>query len=297
MYHIVEDEFVPGNLLFADRHALKTTDGTTSSLIAGSAISAGYVEDVGSNARFNGIFSSLQLSSSILVLADHNNYCFRNVDRTTNQTSPYSGNCTNRGDRDGVDALFYSPSSIIQDVKNNTQLLISDLILGSLKKIILADKYVSTLYKDSSYRLTTLLQDPSTGNIYVTFNHGLRLYDYESKSFSVIAGHPSQYGFVDGEISQVRFIYPRELAFLSPGKLLIADYGNSRLRVLDLITNTISSICSGVRGHLDGDLSSCQLWWPWSLLTVNDVIFVGEFGYIRSIQGKYHCTPAGFTEY
>ena len=290
MRHIAEDEFVPGNLLFADGNAMKTTDGTTTSLIAGSAISGGYLEDVGSNARFNRIFSFIQLSRSLIVLADYNNYCFRNVDRTTNQTSTYSGNCTNRGDRDGVDALFTGPISI------NTQLLIVDFNLSSLKKIIVASQHNSTIYKDSSYRLSTMLQDPSTGNIYVTFYHGIGFYDYVSLSFSVLAGS-SQHGFVDGEISQILFYNPREVVFLCHRKLLIADLTNNRLRVLDRITNTSSSICSGVEGHLDSDLSSCQLAGPWSILTVKDVIFVGGDQYIRSIQGKYHCTRSGFTEY
>ena len=297
MFHLAEDEFVPGNLLFADWNALKTTDGTTTSLIAGSATSGGYLEDVGSSARFQNIRSFIQLSRSLIVLADTSNYCFRNVDRTTNLSSTYSGNCTNRGDRDGVDALFYNPTSIKLDVKNNTQLLIIDFNLGSLKKIILASKHVSTIHKESSYRLTTLLQDPSTGNIYVTFLHGLGLIDYESLSFSVIAGSSSQSGLVDGAISQVRFSNPREVAFLCPHKLLIADSSNDRLRLLDLITNTSTSICSGVQAHLDGDLSSCQLQGPWSLLTVNDVTFVGEYNYIRSIQGEYHRTPQGFAKY
>ena len=79
-----------------------------------------------------------------------------------------------------MDALFDSPISIKLDVKNNTQLLIADFYLGSLKKIIVADKHVTTIYKDSSYRLASLLQDPSTGDIYVTCNHGLGLFDYES---------------------------------------------------------------------------------------------------------------------
>ena len=173
MYHIAEDEFVPGNLLFADGHALKTTDGTTTSLIVGSSKSSGYLEDVGSKARFNEILSFLQVSSSLIVLADYGNRCLRNVDRTTNLTSPYSGNYTNRGDRDGVDALFTGPTSIKLDVKNNTQLLITVFYLGSLKKTILASKSVSTINTDRSYRLFSLLQDPSTGNIYVTFHHGI----------------------------------------------------------------------------------------------------------------------------
>ena len=196
-----------------------------------------------------------------------------------------------------MDALFYRPISIIQDVKNNTQLLIADFYLGSLKKIILAEKHVSTIYNDSSYRQSSLLQDPSTGIIYVTFNHGLGLFDYESLYFTVIAGSSSQSGFEDGALSQIRFHSPREVAFLCPHKLLIADSSNHRLRVLDLLTNSSSSICSGVSVHLDGDLSSCQLSWPWSLLTVNNMSFVGEYQYIRSIQSKYNLTPPRFAKY
>ena len=295
MYDLAEDEFVPGNLLFADGQALKTTDGTTTSLIAGSSGLRGYSDGVGSNARFSSILSFIQLLRSQIVLADYVNHCFRNVDRTTNQTSTYSGSCTQSGGRDGVDALFTNPTSIRLDVKNNAQLLIADNSLGSLKKIILASKHVSTIDTDGSYRLVALSQDPSTGNIYVTFHHGVGFYDYESLSFTVIAG--SQAGFVDGAISLTRFYNPKKVAFLCPRKLLIPDLSNHRLRVLDLTTNTSTSICSGVIGHLNGDLSSCQLFGPRSLLTVNDVIFVGEDRYIRSIQGKYHHTPAGFTEY
>ena len=102
-----------------------------------------------------------------------------------------------------------------------------------------------------------------------------------------MAGSSSRNGFVDGAFSQIRFNHPYGVVFLSPHKLLIADLSNHRLRVLDLFTNTSSSICSG-RGTSDGDLPSCELNGHWSLLTVHDVIFVGEYQRIRSIQGKYH---------
>ena len=289
MFHLAEDEFVPGNLLFANSNALKTTDGTTSSLIAGASRSDGYTEGVGAAARFDTIVSFVQLSISYVILTDHHNHCLRSVDRRTNQTSTYSGNCTTRGNRDGVNALFYRPASIIADLMNSQQLIISESNSRSLKTINTVSKRVSIFYRDitNRYRLSYVLQDAETGNIYVTFDHGVGLYDYKSRTFSEITGS-SWSGFVDGEFSQLRFYSPRELAFLSSSTLLVADQGNNRLRVLDLRTNTSSSICSGARGHADGDFASCSLFIPLSLLKVNDTIYIGEGGFIRTMQGKNH---------
>ena len=62
VYHLDRDLYVPDNILFSNRYAIKTTDGSSTSLIAGSATQAGYVEGAGSHARFNYISSFLQLS-------------------------------------------------------------------------------------------------------------------------------------------------------------------------------------------------------------------------------------------
>ena len=287
MSHIAEDEFVPGNLLFADGSALKTTDGTTTSLITGSSTSYGYIDGVGANAKFNHILSFVLLSRSNVILADYHNHCLRSVDRLTNQTSTYSGNCTNRGYQDGVDALFTFPYSIILDYMNSQQLIISEHSLHALKTINVVNKNVITMFRYSAYDLNYLLQDPETGNIYVTFNHGVGLYIYQSNTFSIITGSTSS-GFVEGELSQLRIEYPAGLAFLSRGTLLVADMNNNGLRVLDLTTNSSSSICTGVGGHSDGDASSCQLTQPWSLLKENDIVFISGTKYIRSMmRGRY----------
>ena len=65
--HLERDLYIPGNILFSDQHAMKTTDGSSTSLIAGSATQPGYVEGVGSQARFYFIPSFLQLSSSQII--------------------------------------------------------------------------------------------------------------------------------------------------------------------------------------------------------------------------------------
>ena len=63
VYHLQKDLYIPGNILFSDRYAMKTTDGSSTSLIAGSATQNGYVQGVGSHARFSFIPSFLQLST------------------------------------------------------------------------------------------------------------------------------------------------------------------------------------------------------------------------------------------
>ena len=170
---------------------------------------------------------------------------------------------------------------------NSQQLIVSHPISRSLKTVNIVSKHASTIYYDSSYGLKYLLQDPATGNIYVTFNHGVGLYIYQSNTFSIITGSTSS-GFVEGELSQLRIEYPAGLVFLSRGTLLVADMNNNGLRVLDLTTNSSSSICTGVGGHSDGDASSCQLTQPWSLLKENDIVFISGTKYIRSMmRGRY----------
>ena len=62
VYHLERDLYIPGNILFIDGYAMKTTDGSSTSLIAGSVTQRGYVEGVGSQARFYFILSFLQIS-------------------------------------------------------------------------------------------------------------------------------------------------------------------------------------------------------------------------------------------
>ena len=70
VYYLERDLYMPGNILFSDAHALETTNGSSTSLIAGSATRYGYVEGVGTQARFNYIRSFLQLLKNQVLIAD-----------------------------------------------------------------------------------------------------------------------------------------------------------------------------------------------------------------------------------
>ena len=62
VWHMAEDAFKTGYILFIDGNSLKTTAGASTSLIVGSAGESGYIEGVGDKARFDHINSFVQLS-------------------------------------------------------------------------------------------------------------------------------------------------------------------------------------------------------------------------------------------
>mgnify|MGYP001803580349 CR=1 FL=1 len=91
VYHMEFDRYRPGYLVYTDKHALMTSDGTTTHPIAGSPTQEGYREGVGAEARFNYISGFTQISEKHVVVADYNNHCLRLIDRTTHNTSVFSG--------------------------------------------------------------------------------------------------------------------------------------------------------------------------------------------------------------
>ena len=284
VYYLERDKFVPGNIIFSDYNALKTTDGNDTYNIAGKATQSGYVEGVGIVARFNYILSFLQVSTNRVLITDYHNHCVRSLDRITNETLTYVGNCTNSGNKDGTDALITHPVKLIVDIKNPIRLLLAERgrIIKSVK---VANGNVSYFGSIVDYSVLNMIQEKDRGDLFVTFEHGVGLLDYHTRAFSVIAGSAIN-GFKDGSFNQMRFYYPFSIKFLNSHTLLVSDTYNNRLRVLDLITNTSSSICTGEWGHADGDFSTCTLYHPYGMRILDETLYIGTYQHIISIKGE-----------
>ena len=283
VYHLQKDLYIPGNILFSDRYAIKTTDGSSTSRIAGSATQNGHVQGVGSQARFSFIPSFLQLSTNQVLIADLNNHCLRSLNRATNQTDQYAGNCTHEGNQNGINALLNKPRSLINDVKNPGHVLISEY-RGKIKTMSMSNRNVSH-FGTVDRIVFSIIQSLETGDFFMTVAHAVGIFSYWMKTFTVISGSASS-GFQDGPFSEVQFFSPVALSFLNNHTLLVSDKYNDRLRVLNLITNTSSSICSGEHGYADGDFSICSLVSPRGLLTLTDTVYIGSQR-IRRIEGKF----------
>ena len=282
--HLERDLYIPGNILFSDGSAMKTTDGSSTSLIAGSASQYDYREGVGSQAIFSFILSFLQLSTKQALIADHDNHCLRSLTRTTNQTGQYAGNCTYEGNQDGVNALLNEPRILINDLKDPHHVLITEES-GIIKTMNTTSRNISN-FGTVGRTVYGIIQSLETGDFFMTVAHVVGIFSYQTKTFTVISGSTSSYGFQDGPFSEVQFNHPFALIFLNNHTLLVSDYHNDRLRVLELINNTSSSICSGDVGHADGNCSTCTLIRPVGLLTITDTVYLGSNQRIRQIEGK-----------
>lgn len=284
MHSIEQDEFTVGNLLFADGSSLKTTNGTVTKLIIGTASGSGLRDGVGRAIRlsaFNGFVQPME--NYTVIIADTGNHCMRQLDRRSLTISGFSGSCGRPGYRDGSDPLFNFVYDVIHDKKNSTQLIVADLFNKALRGINIHTGHTRTLLKHRFCRFNQLIQDIAKGDIFVTFIMGVARYDYSHKTVTLLAGEMIA-SFSDGGYSL--FANPWGVKFLNLTALLIADSTNNQLKILNLETLTSASICSGEQGHLDGNLTSCQMTNPLSLLTVNRTIYVGGFTRIYTIAGE-----------
>ena len=89
--HIENDLHLPGNILFADGGALKTSLYGETWTVVGFFAHDGYVEGVWQAARFSWITGFFQLSAFEVLVVDKWNHCLRVVNRITNSTSYFAG--------------------------------------------------------------------------------------------------------------------------------------------------------------------------------------------------------------
>ena len=291
VYHMEPDLHVKGNILYSDCCALRTTDGITSTTIAGHATTCYHHLGVGVLARFNFISGFRQVSFSQVVVSDFANYCLKLIDRITLLVTRYAGYCGSMGYSTGQSsARFDNIWSLITDSKRPGMLLATDDDYNTIHHIDTlssSPQSVSVFHRDTSNldRPRGITQHPVSGGLYITrYDYRVWKVTYSGKSVSLVAGSSS--GFRDCDFNTAFFRYPYELIFIADNKLLLADQSNHRLRILNLNTLHTSSVCTGSASHIDGDMETCTLYYPRSLMVLNDTLYVGENQRIRKVQGK-----------
>ena len=277
MYHIEEDLFKHGNILFSDGSSLKTTNGIATSLIAGNASVQGHNESTGDTARFRNITGFLQDVFEWRVLAvDSGNMCLRTIDRRTNETEPAVGHCGGM-DPDDPSVSFISPSKVMYDIRDSKRIFIIDY-----KKIYcLVELQKMTISVTTNVEIRGLTQDSATGDLYMMFKQHITLVKYNDIYFRRVAGAlSSSIIFNDGPFSRSRFGDLRDILLINKGtQILVADFRNQRMRVLDLRGNMTKSFC----GHLYQFCNNSIV--PESLGVVDGNLYIGSNKSIMRIQG------------
>ena len=290
--HIEPDLFIKGNILYIDNSALKTTDGVTSVTIAGHATTCYHHFAVGLLARFTELFGFRQISPSEVVAADSGQRCLKFIDRITLQVSRYAGYCGSSGYVTGTSgARFSHPHTIISDIKRPGMLLVTDSANDAVRHVNTlsssAPHSVSNFYQHTSFLNGPrgITQHHVSGDLYITnSDNEVWKVTYSSKSITKLAGASSS-SFRDCDFGTAYFYNPFEIIFICENKLMLADYGNHRLRILNLKTSHTSSVCTGRASHINGNMETCTLYYPRSLMVLNDTLYVGEYQRIRKVQG------------
>lgn len=287
IHYMVHDQFVKGNILFADGSSLKTTDGNSVHPIVGVPKEAGYVEGMGSFAKFSYLSGIYQLNRTHVIVADIRNHCLRLVYRETNHTTPFLGTCGVNGSRDGLDPLFSSPWGITLLSEDPPVVIVTDRDNGALRAVNLLYKNVSTLPLTSPlHEPKFTVVDDDQRSLFVSSKEQLNRVNLDNYSVENVTGNGTS-GDEDGWFDQATFKSLCGMVRLSKNVLIVADHHQSRLKVMDLEQRFVRSICpkDGVQ-DADGDIRVCKVDRPFSLLVVDDFLYIGGQNVLKRVKGK-----------
>ena len=272
------DHYRQGFIVFTDAHALMTSDGTTTHLIARNSTQGGYREGVGADARFGYITGFAQISEKLVVVADTKNHCMRLTDRTTNKTSAFSGQCESHGYKDGRPSRFHRPHSVVIDTRGKYQLLITDHWNAAVRTVDVMSQAVSTFVKDDTLDdIRGITQEEKSGDLYVTVASVVFRITYTQRTVSLISGSPGTDGYRDSALLDSLFYWPHELILIAPHILLVVDGSNDKLRLLDMKSDKVTTL--NVTNSPN---------YPTSLLLTNNSLYVGQWRKIVQYKCEYY---------
>lgn len=129
----------------------------------------------------------------------------------------------------------------------------------------------------------TGLCEADTGGIWFVEEGCARLRLLEDGTITTFLGWAGS-GFQDGSFANARLSAPRDICRSRNGLLYIADNGNNRIRIVDVINRTVSSIGSGRNTTTDGTFDEACFLYPSSLrCSPDDILFVGELYRVRKV--------------
>lgn len=275
----------PGNVLYAENHCLTTLNPSDlrSDKVVGSSTLRGYHEGIGGTARFDVLSGFKQVNATHVVVLDNSNHCVRIVDRTTNRTSTLAGRCWSSGYVDGSfpDARFKLPFQIIQSDTEN-RYLIADYGNLVIRELRLENQQVSTLV-NTTEKPNALLLSRDRKSVFFSWFKGVGQVDLQTKEVQFLTSPDKlYYGFRDGAANQAVFERVEEMVYLNDHLILMTDIRNNVLRVFNLISNSISTVCNRDNGTVTGTIASCEIHLPRSLLVMpnRDQVLIGSLRYI-----------------
>jgi sugar lactone lactonase YvrE len=229
----------------------QVTPGGSVSLLAGGATGSSVNADgVGTNVGFKGPIGLALNSSGSLFIADTLNHKIRFAPTTLplTVTSVMGSGTASYGPGKARIMSFSKPNDVVAD--NNGFIYIVDSTDNMIRKADLATFTAS----DFTVRLNSILKSPTslvldttnTNNLGYVADQGNNCIRLVTKTgqVSTLAGSCSNTtsGSVDGLGTSALFTGPSDLTFTAEGNLIVADTGNSAIRLINMTTLAVSTI-------------------------------------------------------
>lgn len=282
------DQYVPGNILYAARHHLKTTDGTVKSLVIGKTeYRQDYREGSENVAVFNVIAGFVQLNSSAVLVSDREHHCLRVVNRITRDTKHYMGTCTTSGYRDGENPLFHMPWGMVIDKKNPRIIYLTDSGNNAVRLVDMKHGNCSTIASRGMNGPRGLTFDWLGENLVISNGIGdyISTLNLKTGERHVTVGIPGAAGLRDENTTTSLLNAPTATIFISERLQFVADEENHVVRIVDLVNNGVYTICSGKQGEANGYICDCQVGRPLSLLYSDGYLHIGHLYGISKMRG------------
>ena len=255
--------------------------------------SGAFVDGFRENAMFRKPAGVFVINNEIIV-ADTQNHAIRRI--CSEFVITIAGNGTS-GYRSGYEgeARFNHPRSAVMCV--NGYIYVADTLNHAIRRINPMG-YVTTFAGaggQSGYQNGTLAQarffEPAglyiSGNIlYVadSANHAIRAIDIAGGTVSTIAGRPGEIdrrtgypagGYIDGPNQEALFNFPRNIALMEDGSILIADSLNHAIRMIsDGYTRTIAG--NGASDPFYGSVENLGLTRPEGIAINGNNLFISD---------------------
>lgn len=274
--------------------------GNTTTLFAGSPGDGGWVDGVGTAARFTmggpGTCMGtavLAADNTYLYVGDSTNRRVRRIEIATATVSTIAGDGMMRI-RDhamGASASFNNLEAITTD---GARLWVSDSC--RIREILLTAPYpVTTIAGGACLAAGSAVTDGPAltatwsdmrgltyyaGRLYsVDANAAvLRALDLATMTVSTLAGTANMHGSVDGVGAAARFQSPRYIASDNSGMLFIADTNGQRIRAYNTVTGGVTTFAGdGTMAILDGVGTAAQIQRPRGITSDGTSVYFAEF--------------------
>jgi hypothetical protein len=251
-------------------------------MVVGTGVS-GFQDGAASAAMFRSVRAMLQLPDGCVLLTDQHNHRIRVLSADLQQVSTVAGD-GEAGHRDGAaaQAQFHYPYGLT--LLPGGRVLVADYSNHRIRVLSADLQQVSTVAGDGEwghrdgaaaqaqfgYPSGLALLPDSRVLVTDQSNNRIRVLSADLQQVSTVAGDGGQ-GHRDGAAAQAQFNWPSSLTLLPDSRVLVADRGNNRIRVLSTDLQQVSTVAGdGERGHRDGAAAQAQFNCPNGLALLPD---------------------------